>query len=234
MSPDRAIGFLAAVSLLGFGANAQDGESRERERMVLEQIEARDVTDPLTLRAMRTVPRHRFVPESRRGQAYSDSPLPIGYGQTISQPYIVAYMTEVIKPGGASRVLEIGTGSGYQAAVLAGIVDSVYTVEIIPELHEQATARLASLGYANIRTRHADGYFGWESAAPFDAIVVTAAAEHIPPPLVRQLKEGGVMVIPVGSPFLVQSLLLIEKEEGGDIHTRNLMPVRFVPLTRGE
>ena len=234
MSPGRAIGFLAAVSLLTLGASAQEGEFRERERMVSEQIEARGVTDPLTLQAMRTVPRHRFVPESRRGQAYSDSPLPIGYGQTISQPYIVAYMTEIINPGTAARVLEIGTGSGYQAAVLAEIVDSVYTVEIISELYAQATARLASLGYSNVRTRNADGYFGWESAAPFDAIVVTAAAEHIPPPLVRQLKEGGVMVIPVGSPFLVQSLLLVEKGEGGDIHTRNLMPVRFVPLTRGQ
>jgi len=232
VSLGRAIGFLTLVSLLALGASVQDSELLEREQMVSEQIEARGVSDSLTLQAMRAVPRHRFVPESRRGQSYSDSPIPIGYGQTISQPYIVAYMTEIIKPGAATRVLEIGTGSGYQAAVLAEIVNSVYTVEIIPELHEQATARLALLGYSNVRTRNADGYFGWESAAPFDAIVVTAAAEHIPPPLVRQLKDGGVMVIPVGSPFLVQSLLLVEKE-GGDIHTRNLMPVRFVPLTRG-
>lgn len=201
--------------------------------MVRTQIAARDVTDPATLRAMRTVPRHRFVPESWLDAAYDDRPLPIGYGQTISQPYIVAYMTELVRPKRGQRVLEIGTGSGYQAAVLAEIVDSVFTIEIITELANEATARLKNLGYKNILVRNADGYYGWQEKGPFDAIVVTAAAEHIPPPLIEQLKDGGLMVIPVGTPFLVQMLTLVEKR-GRDYTTRSLIPVRFVPLTRGK
>ncbi len=210
-----------------------DQYAREREIMVQTQIAERGVEDAATLRAMRKVPRHLFLPESRVDSAYDDGPEPIGYGQTISQPYIVAAMTEVIRPRGGQRVLEIGTGSGYQAAVLAEIVDTVYTIEIITELYQSARSRLTSLGYRNILTRNADGYYGWEEAAPFDAIVVTAAAEHIPPPLVSQLKEGGRMVIPVGSPFLVQTLMLVVKREG-KMTTESLMPVRFVPLTRGQ
>jgi len=221
------------LGVLALPASGQDDLTRVRERMVELQIEARGVHDPRILDAMRRVPRHLFVPTSRRADAYADSPLPIGYGQTISQPYIVAYMTECIAPDSTFRVLEVGTGSGYQAAVLAEIVDSVFSLEIIPELFTAADARLASLGYANAVTRRADGYFGWEEKAPFDAIVVTAAADHIPPPLVRQLKDGGTMVIPVGSPFLVQSLLLVTRH-GEHIQTKNLMPVRFVPLTRGD
>jgi protein-L-isoaspartate(D-aspartate) O-methyltransferase len=182
---------------------------------------------------MRSVLRHRFVPPERSGDAYDDRPLPIGYGQTISQPYIVAYMTEMVRPRKGFRVLEIGTGSGYQAAVLAEIVDTVYTIEIVTELEREATERLMTLGYSNIRIKNADGYYGWPEYGPFDAIVVTAAAEHIPPPLIAQLKDGGTMVIPVGSPFLVQTLMLVEKR-GGKITTRSLMPVRFVPLTRGD
>jgi len=221
------------LGVLALPTSGQDDFTRERERMVELQIEARGVHDPHTLSAVRRVPRHLFVPPSRRADAYADSPLPIGFGQTISQPYIVAYMTESISPDSTFRVLEVGTGSGYQAAVLAEVVDSVFSVEIIPELFAAAGARLSSLGYTNAVTRCADGYFGWEEKAPFDAIVVTAAADHIPPPLVRQLKDGGTMVIPVGSPFLVQSLLLV-KRHGEQIQTKNLMPVRFVPLTRGD
>ncbi len=224
------IRYLLCLLVLGW-----TGDSREQERneMVRTQIEERGVAHPATLRAMRSVLRHRFVPPERSRDAYDDRPLPIGYGQTISQPYIVAYMTEMVAPRKSSRVLEIGTGSGYQAAVLAEIVDTVYTIEIITELETAAEWRLASLGYSNIRIKNADGYYGWKEYAPFDAIVVTAAAEHIPPPLIDQLKDGGVMVIPVGSPFLVQTLMLVEKS-GGNVRTRSLMPVRFVPLTRGD
>jgi protein-L-isoaspartate(D-aspartate) O-methyltransferase len=201
--------------------------------MVRTQIIERGVADTAALRAMRTVPRHLFVPEGWIEEAYDDRPLPIGYGQTISQPYIVAYMTELVKPRRAQRVLEIGTGSGYQAAVLAEIVDSVFTIEIITELAKPAAERLKALGYKNLVVKNADGYFGWKEKAPFDAIVVTAAAEYIPPPLIAQLKDGGVMVIPVGTPFLVQTLTLVEKR-GNKIATRSLIPVRFVPLTRGK
>jgi protein-L-isoaspartate(D-aspartate) O-methyltransferase len=165
-------------------------------------------------------------------RAYDDSPLPIGYGQTISQPYIVAYMTAVINPEPGQKVLEIGTGSGYQAAVLAEIVDEVYTIEIITELYSSAKKRLDDLGYKNITCINADGYYGIKKAAPFDAIVVTAASEHIPPPLIEQLKDGGKMIIPVGSPFLNQTLILVEKN-GEEIITTSLLPVRFVPFTRG-
>lgn len=212
---------------------ANDDFARLREAMVRTQLEQRGVKDKSTLQAMRKVERHLFVPERQIANAYNDSPLPIGYGQTISQPYIVAYMTEVVQPKRHHRVLEIGTGSGYQAAVLAEIVEEVYTIEIIKELGTSAADRLSRLGYENIRVKVADGYYGWEEHAPFDAIVVTAAAEHIPPPLVDQLKEGGKMIIPVGSPFFVQTLMLVEKK-GGKITTRSLMPVRFVPFRRAE
>ncbi len=214
-------------------STGQDGYADERRRMVEEQIVARGVHDASTLHALGSVPRHEFVPQSAKGQAYDDRPLPIGYGQTISQPYIVAYMTELVHPRKGQKILEIGTGSGYQAAVLAGIVDSVFTVEIITELADEASHRLHALGYHNVFVKNGDGYYGWSEHAPFDAVVVTAAAEHIPPPLIDQLKDDGVMVIPVGSPFFVQVLMRVERH--GDEHTtESLMPVRFVPFTRGE
>ena len=184
-----------------------------------------------TLDAMKKVPRHKFVPDNVEDNAYTDRPLPIGYGQTISQPYIVAYMTEAINPKENQKVLEIGTGSGYQAAVLAEIVNEVYTIEIIKELFETAKKRLKQQGYKNVHCKAADGYHGWKEHAPFDAIVVTAAAEYIPPPLIAQLKDGGKMIIPVGAPFLNQNLILVEKE-GEEIKTTSLLPVRFVPFTR--
>jgi protein-L-isoaspartate(D-aspartate) O-methyltransferase len=204
-----------------------------RLRMVEEQIEARGVGDGATLQAMRHVPRHLYVPERFRESAYEDGPLPIGYGQTISQPYIVAFMTETIRPESDFRVLEIGTDSGYQAAVLAEIVAEVLTIEIVPELAQSADSRLREQGYTNVQTRLGDGFDGWPEKAPFDAIIVTAAAEFIPPPLLDQLKEGGRMIIPVGSPFFLQTLVLVEKREG-KITTQSLLPVSFVPLLRGE
>lgn len=209
----------------------QDRFQKERESMVKNQIENRGIKDKSVLNAMRKVLRHEMVPSNVVNRAYTDGPLPIGYGQTISQPYIVAYMTEAINPKPEHKVLEIGTGSGYQAAVLAEIVKEVYTIEIVNELYKSADKKLKQLGYKNIFCKAADGYYGWEEHAPFDAIVVTAAAEHIPPPLVEQLKDGGKMIIPVGSPFLNQNLILVEKI-GSDITTKSLLPVRFVPFTR--
>ena len=199
--------------------------------MVLQTIEKRGVTNKAVLKSMKTVKRHLFVPENNVPNAYEDRPLPIGYGQTISQPFIVAYMTEVINPKPEYKVLEIGTGSGYQAAVLAEIVKEVYTIEIIPDLGNAASARLKKLGYNNVNVKVADGYFGWPEHGPYDAIIVTAAAEFVPPPLIEQLKEGGKIVIPIGSPFMNQMLMLIEKK-GKKITTKNLMPVVFVPFTR--
>jgi protein-L-isoaspartate(D-aspartate) O-methyltransferase len=187
---------------------------------------------PEVLEAMRTVERHRFVPKRLRSQAYADSPLPIGYGQTISQPFIVALMTHLLAPEPEHVVLEIGTGSGYQAAVLSPLVSKVCTIEIIPGLGREATERLAALGYGNVEVRIADGYHGWPECGPFDGIVVTAAADHVPPPLVDQLKPGGRMVIPVGGRFAVQYLTLVEKSATGEIKTYQLLPVRFVPFTR--
>lgn len=186
---------------------------------------------PRVMEAMSTVPRHEFVPEAVKSSAYEDRPLPIGKGQTISQPYIVALMTDLMHPGPEQKVLEVGTGSGYQAAVLAELIDKVYTIEIIEELGEQAADRFQRLDYGNITARVGDGYYGWEEHAPFDAILVTAASSHIPPPLIKQLKPGGRMVIPVGGPFMVQQLVLIEKTEQGKIITHQILPVRFVPLT---
>ncbi|UOK41512.1 MULTISPECIES: protein-L-isoaspartate(D-aspartate) O-methyltransferase [Flavobacterium] len=224
----------SALFLLLIGAlfsTQTDNFSKKRGEMVKNQIQNRGVKDAAVLDAMRKVPRHRFVPSDKVSDAYGDGPLPIGYGQTISQPYIVAYMTEIINPKPAHRVLEIGTGSGYQAAVLSEIVSKVYTVEIVDELSKQAASRLSNLNYKNVHVKTADGYYGWKEHAPYDAIVVTAAAEHIPPPLIEQLKEGGKMIIPVGSPFMVQELMLIEKSKG-KIRTSAKMPVRFVPFTR--
>ncbi len=190
------------------------------------------VKDKAVLEAMRRVRRHEFVPPKLLRDAYADHPLPIEHGQTISQPYIVAYMTEMLKPKKDHIVLEVGTGSGYQAAVLAKTVKRVYTIEIIPKLGKSAKERLGRLGYANVETRVGDGYHGWAEHAPFDAIVVTAAASHIPPPLIEQLKPGGIMAIPVGPPHRVQHLLLVEKQDDGTVVQRSVMPVRFVPLTR--
>ena len=209
----------------------EDSYTNQRLRMVRYQIENRGISDNATLEAMRKVKRHLFVPKGSVNNAYDDRPLSIGYGQTISQPYIVAYMTEVLKPKSNYKVLEIGTGSGYQAAVLAEIIDSVFTIEIIRELGISAKDRLRRLGYDNVHLKIADGYYGWKEHAPFDAIVVTAASEFIPPPLIKQLKDGGKMIIPVGTPFMVQNLMLVQKD-GDKITTTNLMPVRFVPFTR--
>jgi protein-L-isoaspartate(D-aspartate) O-methyltransferase len=206
---------------------------KRREEMVKSQIEKRGVEDRATLAALRKIPRHLFVPASSVDDAYDDRPLPIGYGQTISQPYIVAYMTEIIKPQSGHRVLEIGTGSGYQAAVLSEIVKEVYTIELIDSLGSQAKNRLNKLNYKNVTVKTGDGYYGWKDKSPFDAIIVTAAAEHIPPPLIEQLKEGGRMIIPVGSPFMVQQLMLVEKKNG-KVRTTSLMPVRFVPFNRSQ
>lgn len=210
---------------------AQAERHTERDDMVRRQIAGRGIEDNATLSAMRRVPRHLFVPDNQRRRAYSDSPLPIGYGQTISQPYIVAFMTEIIEPKENHRILEIGTGSGYQAAVLAKIVAEVYTIEIVPELAVSAEKVIRDLDYDNVQVKAADGYHGWEEFAPFDAIVVTAASEHIPPPLINQLKEDGKMIIPVGSPYMVQNLMLVQKD-GDRVMTESLMPVRFVPFTR--
>jgi len=236
-----SLGLFLLLGLWGVGASCSgavdacgpEEYSKEREKMVREQIQARGVKDPLVLKAMRAVARHCFVSSDFQEKAYDDHPVPIGMGQTISQPYIVALMTELLRVKPSDRVLEVGTGSGYQSAVLSGLVSRVFTVEIYPSLAEEAGARLASLGYKNVKIRLGDGYFGWNEYAPFDAIVVTAAPREIPPPLLRQLKPGGRMCIPVGGPYQVQKLMLIEKLHDGSISTREVIPVRFVPL-RGD
>jgi protein-L-isoaspartate(D-aspartate) O-methyltransferase len=187
--------------------------------------------DDRVMRVMGLVGRHRFVPSGLQSQAYENRPLPIGYGQTISQPYIVALMTDLLEPAPGDVVLEIGTGSGYQAAVLSRLVKQVYTIEIIPQLANSASQRLQRLGFKNVEVKNADGYFGWEEHAPFDAIIVTAAASHIPPPLVAQLKPGGVLMIPVGPAFQVQQLSMVKKNQEGELTTRQVLPVRFVPFT---
>ncbi len=204
---------------------------KERNRMVAGQIEQRAVSDRDVLRAMRTVPRHSFVMKYDQRRAYRDHPLHIGLGQTISQPYIVAYMTEVLKLEPNSTVLEIGTGSGYQAAVCAEIAEEVFTIEILEKLAESAKKRLAELGYQNVYVKAADGYFGWPENGPFDAIIITAAAGLISPPLIEQLKPGGRMILPLGSPFGAQTLVLVTKDAEGKVHTQRLLAVRFVPMT---
>ncbi|MFQ6069343.1 MAG: protein-L-isoaspartate(D-aspartate) O-methyltransferase [Candidatus Aminicenantales bacterium] len=200
-----------------------------RKRMVEEQLKARDITDRKVLKVMGTIPRHLFVNPQYKKQAYSDYPLPIDEGQTISQPYIVALMTQVLdlKPG--DRVLEIGTGSGYQAAVLAHIADEVYSIEIRKNLAQKAEKKLQELNYKNVRVKWGDGYFGWEEYAPFDAIIVTCAANHVPPPLLEQLKDGGRLVIPLGSTLYFQTLTLITKR-GEKLKTKHILGVRFVPM----
>lgn len=211
---------------------------RERQAMVAEVVGlSRSVgeadIDPVVLAAMGRLPREEFVPAILRAHAYDNRPLPIGHGQTISQPYIVAVMTDLLKVRRGDAVLEIGTGSGYQAAVLAELGARVWSIEIIEPLAKDAADRLRRLGYATVATRSGDGYHGWPEGAPYDAIVVTAAASHVPPPLLRQLKPGGRMVIPVGASFQTQQLLLVEKHTDGSVTTRQMMPVRFVPLTGG-
>jgi protein-L-isoaspartate(D-aspartate) O-methyltransferase len=190
------------------------------------------VLDARVLDAMRRVPRHAFVPADLEGHAYEDRPLPIGYGQTISQPYIVALMTDLLRLPPGSRALEIGTGSGYQAAVLAALGYEVFTIEIVPELAQQAQTHLSNAGFTQVQVRQGDGFFGWPEKAPFDGIVVTAAAPQVPPPLIEQLKPSGRMVIPLGTAFLVQQLVLVEKLGHGTLRSEALLPVAFVPFTR--
>lgn len=229
---------LALVGVTGvLGAEPYEEQRRElmdeirRDVQLTSRETGRARLDDRVMEAMARVPRHEFVPTEQRRYAYRNRPLPIGYGQTISQPYIVAIMTDLLQLERGDRVLEVGTGSGYQAAVLAELKTDVYTLEIIPELGREVADRFERLGYKGITTRIGDGYFGWEDHAPFDGIIVTAAAAHIPPPLVRQLKPGGRMVIPVGGPFRVQQLTMVEKSLAGEVTTRQLLPVAFVPLT---
>ncbi len=212
---------------------APDDRAEERVGMVDEQIVGRGVSDPIVLEAMRAVPRHRFVTEEWQDQAYADHPLPIGHGQTISQPFIVAVMSEALGVEPGAKVLEIGTGSGYQAAVLAEMGVEVYSIEIIPELAERAATTLHDLGYA-ATTRSADGYLGWPEEAPFDAIIVTAAPDHVPQPLVEQLAVGGALVIPVGPIGAVQTMWRFTNGGNGEILAESLGAVSFVPLTRTE
>jgi protein-L-isoaspartate(D-aspartate) O-methyltransferase len=235
----RALGLVAALA--GGGAQAQDPHARERATL-LQEIAAmardtgaetgRPVFSARVMAAMAKVPRHSFVPATYSASAYANRPLPIGHGQTISQPYIVALMTELLDPKAGDTVLEIGTGSGYQAAMLAELVASVYSIEIIEPVGKNAAALLRQLGYTNIHTRIGDGYNGWPEHAPFDAIIVTAAAPRVPPALVAQLKPGGRMVIPVGAEGEVQFLHVMLKQADGSISTQRSLPVRFVPLTR--
>jgi protein-L-isoaspartate(D-aspartate) O-methyltransferase len=224
-------GVLFGCLVLAASAPAQDEAAfaRARQEMVEGQLKGRDITDARVLAAMAKVPRHRFVGSAFAGEAYADRPLPIEHGQTISQPYIVALMTQLLELQGPERVLEVGTGSGYQAAILAELAKQVYTIEILPALAKSAAARLRALGYANVETRAGDGYQGWPDQAPFDAIVVTAGASHIPQPLVAQLKEGGRLVIPVDAAVGYQVLLQCRKERG-QLTKRSIAPVRFVPL----
>jgi protein-L-isoaspartate(D-aspartate) O-methyltransferase len=230
--------FVAFLLFLSIAAYAENYSALRQDMVDDLKTYSMLVRDPDTaplsgavMSAMNVVERHRMVPESQQRHAYENRPLPIGHGQTISQPYIVALMTQLLEPRPDDVVLEVGTGSGYQAAVLAELVDHVYSVEIIRALASQAKHRLAALGYDNITTRLGDGYFGWEEHAPYDAIVVTAAASHVPPPLIEQLKPGGRMVIPVGGRFTTQTLLLLEKTADGEIITRQYGAVLFVPLT---
>ena len=211
-------------------ARAAMVEELRRYAQILDGPDEARISDAV-MAAMNAVKRHELVPQSERRFAYENRPLPIGYGQTISQPYIVALMTELIEPDVDDVVLEVGTGSGYQAAILAELVGHVYSIEIIEALATRARQDLVRLGYKNITTKLGDGYYGWAEHGPFDSIVVTAAAGHVPPPLIEQLKPGGRMVIPVGGRFMTQTLLLIEKTESGEVITRQFGAVRFVPLT---
>ena len=233
---------VALLLLTATAAVARTADPYEAERMALLREIEQDVRDTAAylnrraldervMRALATVPRHEFVQSDDRRFAYENRPLPIGHGQTISQPYIVAIMTDLIDPGAGCRALEIGTGSGYQAAILSHVCEQVYTVEIIEALGIAALERLTRLGYRNVEVRLGDGYYGWEQHAPFDAIVVTAVASHIPPPLLKQLKPGGRMILPIGTRFTAQELVLVTKGNDGRVTTRQILPVRFVPLT---
>ncbi|MGY1408574.1 protein-L-isoaspartate(D-aspartate) O-methyltransferase [Luteimonas sp. A611] len=213
------------------GQDPPAGDAALRQQMVEQQLAPRGIDDARVLEAMRNVPRHRFVPDAVAPDAYDDGPLSIGYGQTISQPYIVALMTQLARPAPGDRVLEVGTGSGYQAAVLAGLVEHVYSIEIVAPLAQHAAGLLGELGYDNVTVKAGDGYAGWPEHAPFDAIVVTAAPERIPAPLLEQLRPGGRLVIPVGPVHATQQLRVVEKDAQGRLHERHITPVRFVPLT---
>jgi protein-L-isoaspartate(D-aspartate) O-methyltransferase len=227
--------FLGLFAQLIEIAHAQNPAPRDlfrpqREQMVRNQIEARGVKDPQVLAVMRSIPRELFVPEDVRSQAYDDHPLPIGLGQTISQPFIVALMTELLEPRKTDRVLEIGTGSGYQAAILARMAGEVYSIEIVPQLARSAAETLRTLGFPNVTVRQGDGYLGWPEKAPFDRIIVTAAPPEIPRALLAQLKPGGRLVAPIGDK--IQELVLVEKSADGSTTTRSILPVRFVPMVR--
>jgi protein-L-isoaspartate(D-aspartate) O-methyltransferase len=222
-----------AATLIGYEAKlavAEDGEVRSRQGMVKNQLMAGGITNPEVLKAMSDVPRHEFVPAAMRPFAYVNGPLPIGHGQTISQPFIVAYMTQVLELTNSDRVLEVGTGSGYQAAILGKLCKEVYTIEIVPELAESSRQLLARLGFENVHVKAGDGYLGWPEKAPFDAIIVTCAPDHVPEPLVNQLAEGGRLIIPVGEEGTIQQLVLLRKREG-KILRENKLDVRFVPMT---
>ena len=224
------LNILISAILLSTPFTYADAFKQAREKMVADQIIRRGIGDPRVLAAMTQVPRHLFVPSSIASQAYRDHPLPIGEGQTISQPYIVALMTASLGLKGPERVLEIGTGSGYQAAILSRVADEVYTMEIKKKLHQQSTRVLKSAGFTNIKTRHGDGYFGWKDAEPFDAVMITAAVDHIPPPLLGQLKDGGRLILPLGNPFHFQHLTLVTRK-GEDYIVKQITGVLFVPMT---
>lgn len=230
LTPEPAATRSTSLQVPGPAETESPGTILQREQMVANQIAPRDIKDEAVLEAMRSVPRHEFVPDDMRHLAYEDHALPIGYGQTISQPFIVALMTQSLQPYPGQKVLEIGTGSGYQAAILAELGVEVYTVEIIPELADRAAKTLDSLGYTGVHKLNADGYYGWEEFAPYDAILVTAAPDHLPQPLANQLVEGGRLVIPIGPVGFVQTLWLFEKNSG-ELLATNLGGVTFVPLT---
>jgi protein-L-isoaspartate(D-aspartate) O-methyltransferase len=247
VNPLGAVAGGLAIVLLGLtGASSRgdpaDAYGKAREKLLAEIAQdVRDTAaylnrrelDERVMQALARVPRHEFVPASARAAAYENRPLPIGHGQTISQPYIVAIMTDLVEPRPGCRAFELGTGSGYQAAILSELCENVYTVEIVEPLGVAARARLERLGRSNIEVRLGDGYYGWAEHAPFDVIVVTAVASHIPPPLIKQLKPGGRMILPVGTRFTTQQLVLVSKGEDGHITTRQVLPVAFVPLTGG-
>jgi protein-L-isoaspartate(D-aspartate) O-methyltransferase len=229
---EKFITGLLAILVMGQSelVRAEDGEVKSREEMVRNQLAAGGIRKAEVLQAMAEVPRHEFVPASLRPYAYADGPLPIGHGQTISQPFIVAYMTQALELSKEDTVLEIGTGSGYQAAILGKLTKEVYTIEIVPPLAESAQAVLSKLGFENVHVRQGDGYLGWPEKAPFDAIIVTCAPDHVPEPLISQLKEGGRLVIPVGATGGIQQLVLLRKRNG-QISKEKMLDVRFVPMT---
>ena len=222
--------WLLPSAVLPADATEPTATRQARERMVREQIQARGISRPEVLNAMRSVPRHGFVPADLADSAYQDHPLPIGEGQTISQPYIVALMTELLDLKPSEQVLEIGTGSGYQAAILSALASHVYTIEIKEKLFKNASNTLKIYGYKNVMSRHGDGYFGWPEAAPFDAIMITAAVDHVPPPLLAQLVDGGRLVLPLGHPFAYQDLVVVTRK-GGTYTVDHVLPVSFVPMT---